>query len=215
MSFFNFQCDEDDDCPLDNNIATFSVTVNPNDKSFLRGDTIWLETNFDTDLPLTNKNESIDINSSSCFYTIRVMKVGKNTVDIKSGFHEFEYINANGKVSQDSFSDGYNAPSNIYKGYIEFDCQDSVCSSKIGLKPKERGTYCINLWNGRFFRNFNENVECPPLDEFEKITFSVDDFHRELYQELNISVLQLPLNGGGSATINVEDNDSAYIFQVE
>lgn len=213
--FCNFQCgeDEEDNC-VENNTATFDVTIYPNTKKINQGDTLWIQTNFETLLSLVNKNEIVDIANSTCSFSVDIFEVSQNSSEIQDGIHDFEYVNELGRIYQDSSRDSSD-PRNEYSGQIDFSCEESNCIFKIGMIPKSQGYFCVKLGVGHFGIE-NYESECDLYNRFELMTFDVNDHNWEYFDILNLDYLYLRSSGGTSAVINVEDSKYAlYIFEVE
>lgn len=206
----NFQCGDNGPCVGEENVTSFPATISPNTSSVSVGDTLWVESEFDTELPLSNKNGMISLDSAECITFLNVMKVENHTIEVIEGLRDFEYINLYGSLEQTDFQDQRRE----FESTIYFSCGNDKCRFKIGMIPQRQGFYCLWIRGGKFQKPGEEELLCPPLNRFRDIVFEIEDFNQELYAQQNVKgVLRFPVRSSSGA-IQVVGNEAAYIFEV-
>lgn len=205
--FSNFNCPDDIDCPNERDVAQVETVIVPNQKTYRSGDTIWLNSTFDTELELSSSQATVAVDSAQGTLGIAIFKISAGSTLVESGFDGFEVYNKKGTL----------VPPLVYHkdraGYIDFDCDNDNCGFNIGLIPRIPGAYCLYLLNGSIYNN---RRLCPSLSAFQHNIFKVEDRNTAIYYELNIGDKPLESSGSEGTThfFYTRDSEGAYIFNV-
>ena len=209
--FYNFQCNKEEICANRiTNRSSVKVDVSPEQLEYSIGDTIWLSTNFDTELEISNSNEVINVANGNGFFRTIIAYLDSGA-EVKRGFSDFEIINNNGELNQIGIEN-----ENIlkYQGQLYFSCDSIYCKFQIGLVPQRTGNYCVTIALGRI--GINDTSECPSNNRLEDNTFNVTSHNRELYQEFNLpNTIRLPRSGSTSSLWDVKASDATYTFRIK
>ncbi len=205
----NFQCQEDY-CEGQRNEASLQVSLSPEKIDYVIGDTILIGSKFGTSLPLTNRNQSIDIQNGMCYLGIFIMKLGL-APDSLRGYSDFDIINYSGNLSQDIIQDSVEKR---YEGYINFNCTTDTCEFQFGLVPKVKGKYCLSLYIGGV--EIQDTSLCPDHNVFHENVFTVSSLNREILEELHIhSGIRLPNMYGTGGWWEIAEKDGSFAFRVK
>ena len=210
LLFSNFHCGEDDDiefeiCEAENRIVQFDVKVSPEQSEYLRGDTIWLSAEFNAaDIFSDIDTINFDMGTGSLYIYILDLL---HHQDISNGYDRFEYVNIEGRMSQDWVIHDRNKGN---RGNIFFDCNQGICSFNVGMTTNHTANYCIMFYLGGIVEG---EGGCEPSVTFDPIVFDVNSHNKELLGPLGITST-VYINGSGISTYEIVDNDGAYIFKV-
>jgi len=210
--FSNFQCGKEDDffaddeiCEAEHRFAQLDIEVTPEQSEYLRGDTIWFSAEFDAASVFSDIN-TINFDTGAGLLNVYILDLLHHQ-DISNGYDRFDYINVEGELRQNGIN--YSV-SRTNRGDIFFECNQGICSFKIGMTTTHTANYCVAFYLGFIVEG---EGGCQPNISFDPIIFDINSHNKELLEPLGITST-VHINGGGISDYDIVNNDGAYIFKV-
>ncbi|MCB0521970.1 MAG: hypothetical protein H6577_04380 [Lewinellaceae bacterium] len=196
ITLMNFQCNDCDDELHDR--TNFSVTPNSTQNIISIGDTLIINTSFNSLIELEFSGSIHDNSNQLINYRLEIFEGQNNNIDAIQGRDNFEFINLIGNV--------FIPPARTWEIVIENTCDENLCELEFGIIPQQTGYYGISLQTGSF--GFED--ECQFLTLIPTEIQSNGDNNFEIFEEINISSIRID----GTYFGNPEREKLLYFFKV-
>jgi hypothetical protein len=213
---FNFQCGKEDMLPMKvQEVSRFEMPIDifPQKKTYVVGDTIWIEAKLSNTILLDTKND-IQLKLDTVRFNVPLLfkVLNKQALVPDGGFCEF--INP-GQLSMSTSPGYYDARYNVYWNYniatiLNYGYSDSQYKVKIGIKLKSKGSFYIGLSDSPLTR-YAEKTETVQ-NKYISFKFSATDLNVDVYHSLPKLAENDPYWIGFD--VNLINEKKAFIVQV-
>ena len=209
LYFALFTATQCDDYPCNNvsdRTIPLNVQVNEEKYEYKVGDTLWLNSEFNTKLLLFDSQDTLSLEYGECIANIYLMKLG-GTYNTLTGYSDFNFINNIGEINQNNVTDSL---ARKYNAQILFNCNKDKCEFEVGIIPQKKGSYCLFLHTGRI--NVQDTSFCPRANKLAG-EFKVSSHNRQILKEYDVHFVRFPTihSSGG---LDLSEHDGAFAFKV-
>lgn len=205
LIFTQFQCEEDV-CYNEIDVLTpFSVQISPEQKEYQVGDTIWLSANITED-EVKQNSEADWLYAGDGSIRLFLMELEKGDTKIRLAANRFDLVDSLGQVIEPE-----SPSSNRRNVFLTYNY--GIYKLAVGVVPKFEGTFSFYLERGGI--HYNNDPNCHYFFNLAYREFSVTDYNREIYQEMNKLGEVSVGDEQGIYYIDMENSNSAFAFKVK
>lgn len=205
LIFTQFQCEEDI-CSNEIDVLTpFSVQISPEQKEYQVGDTIWLSAKITED-EVKQNSEADWLYVGNGSIRLFLLKLEKADKFIRLEAYRFDLVDSLGEIIEQG-----SPPSNRRNVLLPYN--DGVYELAIGVVPKFEGVFGFYIERGGI--HYNNDPNCHYFFNLAYREFSVTDYNREIYQEMNKLGEVSVGDEKGVYYIDLANSSSAFAFRVK
>ena len=205
LIFTQFQCEEDI-CSNEIDVLTpFSVQISPEQKEYQIGDTIWLSEKITED-EVKQNSEADWLYAGDGSIRLFLLELEKGDTKIRLEAYKFDLVDSLGEIIKPE-----SPPSNRRNVLLTYN--NGIYELVVGVVPKFEGTFGFYLERGGI--HYNNDPNCHYFFNLAYRDFSVTDYNREIYQEMNKLGEVSVGDEKGVYYIDLANSNAAFAFRVK